>query len=89
MGIKVKNLKDIYTDLLGAVLMGGSSYLLYKEKITMVNWGILMGVGFLLLWMSDKEILEFLKRILNIIIGVFQKKAESVIPSDKKEDKPE
>ena len=87
--VKINNIKDIFTDLIGAVLMVGSSYFLYKEKITMTNWGILMGVGFVLLWMSDKEILDFLKRIINGLIGIFLKKAEGIKPPTDKEDKPE
>ncbi len=82
--VKFKNIKDIYTDLIGAVIMGFASYkyFLVEPAITDTQFYIALAVGFVLLWMSDKEILDFLRKLI-------RSKVKESSKEEDKEDKPE
>lgn len=57
-----RNLKDWFTDLLGAGIMIATGIGIYQAKIVWVWEGIIgMTVGFILLWVPDEVILKHIK----------------------------
>ena len=59
----IKNIKDWFTDLLGAIIMGVSSYFhFWQQTIDLNGWLVCLGVGFVFLWIPDDVILRHLKK---------------------------
>lgn len=59
----IKNIKDWFTDLLGAIVMGVTIYLIYTAQIQWMWEGIIgMCIGFVLLWVPDDIILKHIKK---------------------------
>lgn len=59
----IKNIKDWFTDLLGAIVMGVTIYLIYTAQIQWMWEGIIgMCIGFVLLWVPDDIILKYIKK---------------------------
>lgn len=59
----LRNIKDWFTDTLGAVIMAVSCYFYFwKQTIDQTGWLASMGVGFVLLWVPDEIILKHLKK---------------------------
>lgn len=57
-----RNVKDWFTDLLGAAVMIATLIGIYQGKIVWVWEGIIgMCIGFVLLWVPDDVILKYIK----------------------------
>lgn len=61
----IRNIKDIYTDIFGATIMGLGTFMWYQTKIDTTQWIIALCVGFLFLWLEDKAILGLIKKRIN------------------------
>jgi len=58
----LKNIKDWFTDLLGAVIMGISTYFRFWGELDNTAWLTCLAVGFVLLWVPDDVIMKHLKK---------------------------
>lgn len=59
----LKNIKDWFTDLLGATIMGISTYYRFVgHELDNAGWLTCLAVGFVLLWVPDDIILKHLKK---------------------------
>lgn len=61
----IRNIKDVYTDIFGAVVMGLGTFMWYQTKIDTTQWIISLCVGFVFLWLEDKAILGLIKKKIN------------------------
>jgi len=59
----LRNIKDWFTDLLGATIMGISTYFrFWGEGMDNTGWLTCLAVGFVFLWVPDDVILRHLKK---------------------------
>lgn len=78
----LRNIKDWFTDLLGATIMVTASYFFFwDERLDIKTYIICLVIGFVLLWVPDELILNIIKKWAG-------KKINEDIPGDT-DNKPE